>query len=79
MEKYLKQQNYIWGLPLWLSRKESTCQCRGYEFHPRSGKIPRAAQQQSSCSTTIKPVHGAGEPQTPSPCAATTEARMPRA
>ena len=31
----------IWvGLPWWLSRKESTSQCRGYGCDPWVGKIP---------------------------------------
>ena len=28
------------GLPWWLSRKESTCQCRRHGFNPWVGKIP---------------------------------------
>ena len=28
------------GLPWWLSGKESTCQCRRWEFSPWVGKIP---------------------------------------
>ena len=37
------------GLPLWLSGKESTCQCRRHRFDPWSGKIPRATEQLSLC------------------------------
>ena len=29
-----------YGLPWWLSGKESLCQCRRCRFHPRVGKIP---------------------------------------
>ena len=30
----------LWGLPRWLSGKESACQCRRCEFNPWVGKIP---------------------------------------
>ena len=30
----------IYGLPWWLSGKESACQCRRHEFNPWSRKIP---------------------------------------
>ena len=33
------------GLPSWRSGWESTCQCRGQEFEPWSGKIPHAVEQ----------------------------------
>ena len=35
------------GLPSWSSGDESTCQCRGHGFDPRSWKIPHAVGQQS--------------------------------
>ena len=43
------------GFPLWLSGKESTCQCRTHRFDLWSRKIPHATEQQSQC-TTIEPV-----------------------
>ena len=45
------------GRPWWCSGWESTCQCRGHEFDPWSGKIPHAAEQLSPCTTTTEPVH----------------------
>lgn len=45
---------------------------RGHGFDPRSGKIPRAGEQLSPCTTTL-------EPELQSPGAATTEASVPRA
>ena len=45
-----------WGLPWWLSDKESACQCRRHGFKPWSGKIPRATGQLRSCTTTIERV-----------------------
>ena len=44
------------GLPRWLSKKESACQCRRHEFNPWSGKIPHAVTQLSLCTTTVEPV-----------------------
>ena len=46
----------IWGLPWWLSGKESASQCRRPGFDPRSGKIPHPEEQWSPCTTTTKPV-----------------------
>ena len=50
------------GLPWWLCGKESACQYRrrgfGYRrwgFGPRSGKIPRAVEPQSSCAAGAEP------------------------
>ena len=40
------------GLLPWLGGKESLCQCRGHQFKPWSGRIPRASEQLSPCSTT---------------------------
>ena len=34
---------------------ESTCQCRGHEFEPWSGKIPHAVEQLGPCATTTEP------------------------
>ena len=48
-------ESVVW-LPWWLSGKESTCQCRRHGFDPWSGKIPYAAEQQSPCTVTVKPV-----------------------
>ena len=44
------------GLPWWLSGKESTCQGRRHGFNPWSGKIPHAKMQLSPWATTIEPV-----------------------
>ena len=43
------------GLPSWLSGKESTCQCRRW-FHPWCGKFPFALKHLSLCITAINPV-----------------------
>ena len=56
------------GLPSWSGRLESALQCREHHrFDPWAGKSPHAAEQLSHV------------PQLLSPCAATTEARTPRA
>ena len=44
------------GLPWWLSGKESACQCWRHGFDPWSGRIPQATEQLSSCPTTTEPV-----------------------
>ena len=36
-----------WGLPSWLSGKESACRGRRHGFNPWSGKIPHASGQLS--------------------------------
>ena len=41
---------------LWLSGKESACQCRRHRFDPWSRTILRAAEQLSLCATTTEPV-----------------------
>ena len=46
----------IWGLPWWLSGKESTSQCRKLRFDPWSRRIPHALEKLNPCSTTIEPV-----------------------
>ena len=51
-----KLKNALAGLPWWLSGKESTCQCRRHGFNPWSRKIPQAAEQLSSSTTTVGPV-----------------------
>ena len=40
-----RSENLCEGLPWWLSGKESPCQHKRHRFDPRSGKIPRAAEQ----------------------------------
>ena len=45
------------GLPLWLSGKESTYQCRRHRFAAWTRKIPHAAEQLSPSTITIEPVH----------------------
>ena len=42
------------GLPWCSNGKESTCQCRGHRFNPRSRKIPHALGQLSPCATTTE-------------------------
>ena len=37
-------------------KEESTCQCRGHEFNPWSGKIPHAVEQLSPRATTSEPM-----------------------
>ena len=49
--------SYTLGLPQWLSGKESTYQCRGHRFHPRSREIPHAEEQLSPCATTTELTH----------------------
>ena len=41
----------------WFSDQESTCQCRGHEFNPRSGKIPCVTGQQGLCVTSTESSH----------------------
>ena len=58
------------GLPLWLSGKESTCQCRRHRLNPWPWKILHATEQLSPHTTTTAPVlYSLG--------AATTEALTP--
>ena len=53
--KMNNNQQYL-GLPLWLSGKESTCQCRRHRFDPWPRKIAQATVPPSLLATTIKPV-----------------------
>ena len=39
------------GLPWWLSEKESACQCRGHGFNSWSRKIPHTVGQLSPCAS----------------------------
>ena len=66
-------KSLTWGLPWGRSGWESACQCRGHGFEPWSRKIPHAAEQLLSLYSKAR------ELQLLSPCAATTEARAPRA
>ena len=63
-------KKFLWGLPWWLSGKESACQCGRQGFATWSRKIPHTEehgpQLLSLCSR-------AGKAQQSSPCAATTE------
>lgn len=43
------------GLPWWLTGRESTCQCRRHKFDPWSGKILRATEQLNSAPQQEKP------------------------
>ena len=49
-------KKYLFWTSLWVSGKESTCQCRRRGFDPWSRKIPHAAGQISPWTTTTKPV-----------------------
>ena len=48
--------NTLSRLALWLSGKESACQCRRRGFDPWSRKIPHAVEKLSLCATAIEPV-----------------------
>ena len=50
---FLKRCNDLWGKK---KKEESTCQSRGHEFNPWSGKIPHAVEQLSPCATTSEPM-----------------------
>ena len=77
-------QNDGWGLPWWLSAKESACQCRRPGFNPWPRNILHAARQLSPCATTLGPVlYSLGATTTEahiphSPCSATKEATAMR-
>ena len=67
------------GLPWWLSGKESVLQCKRHRFDPWSGKIPHAAENLSSCTTTAEQSLGSRprELQPLSPHTATADAQVP--
>ena len=44
------------GLPWWFSGKGSACQCRRCGFNAWSGRILRASEQLSPCTTTTEPM-----------------------
>ena len=54
MMKVLKEITI--GLTLWLSNKESICQCRRRGFNPWSGKIPHALEQLSAGASDVESV-----------------------
>ena len=76
---FIKKENPSWGLPWWFSGKESAYQCRRHGFDPWSGKILYAMEQLSLCATTTEPLLQNLWAASLSPCAATTEAHVPRA
>ena len=47
-----------WGLPRWLSGKESTCQCRRHRFNFRVGKIPWKRKWQPTAVFLLGKSHG---------------------
>ena len=49
-------QTLFWGLPWWLSGKESTCECRRHGFDPWSRMIPHVAEQLSLHAATPEPM-----------------------
>ena len=51
---FLQKLNF--RVTLWLSGKESACQCRSHGFDLWSGKIPHAMEQLSPWATTTEPV-----------------------
>ena len=54
---------------------ESSCQCRGHEFEPWSGRIPHAVEHLSPWATTTEPsCHNHQGLQAWGPCSATREA-----
>ena len=61
MNTYTEIQNVFYEIKS-VSRKisrchrggESTCQCRGHEFNPRSEKIAHATEQLSPWATIVK-------------------------
>ena len=53
---FLTSKANMWGLPQWLSGKESACQCRAHGFDLWSGKIPCVTELLSPCTTTTDPV-----------------------
>ena len=44
----------IWGLPWWLSGKESACQCRRHRFNPWSRKISHVTEQLSPLRAVLQ-------------------------
>ena len=67
------------GLHWWSSSKEFACQCRRHRFNPWSRKIPHAAEQLSSCTTTTElTCHHYWILCIESPCSATREATSVR-
>ena len=43
------------GLPRWSGGEEFALQCKGRQFDPWSGKIPRVTRELSLCATTTEP------------------------
>ena len=68
----------LWGLPWWLSGKESAYQCRGHGFDPWYGTIPHALEQLSPCTATMRLRSRALELKLLSPHATAAEACMPK-
>ena len=50
------------GLPLWLSGKESTCQCKRHSFNPWVGKIPWRRKWQPTSTYLPGKSHGQRNP-----------------
>ena len=57
----------LWGLPLWLSDKESTCQCRRRRFNPWVRKIPWSRKWQPTPVFLPGKSHGRRSPAGYSP------------
>ena len=57
-----KNKITIWGLPWYLSTKESACQCSRHRFDPWSRKIPHATEQLSPCATTTESFKNSAQP-----------------
>ena len=70
---------FNWGLPWWLSGKQSSCECRRHRFDPWSGKIPCAAKHLSPCAATTEPTcHNYWSLHAREPCSTTREATAAR-
>ena len=65
---WFKGSSFFWfGLPWYLSSKESTCKCRRHGFNPWSGKTPHAAEQLRPCATILSLCSRTQELQLPKP------------
>ena len=54
-ESWKQQEKSNSDLPWWSSGQDSACQCKGYWFHPWSGKTAYDKGQLNPCVTTIEP------------------------
>jgi len=66
-----------WGLPWWLSGKESACQRRRHWLHPGVARSHMPPSNEARASQLLSLGFRAWEPQLLSPCAAAADACMP--